>query len=116
MLSNAYADVTQGSSDVAREQESIAFDDGLALMEVAQGDPENVARRLDAARHMQILWRYLIKDLSNPANDLSDELKANLVSIGLWSLREVNSILAERKSDWAALIDINRTVREGLSS
>lgn len=116
MLASMYADVSQGSSSVGREQEREAFDKGIALMEAADAQPEDFSRRRDAARHVQTLWGYLIKDLSEPANDLSEDLKGNLISIGLWVIREADAIVAGRKDDWAPIIDINKTVREGLAS
>lgn len=94
----------------------MAFDQGLALLKEARDAPDDVNKCREAARHMQLLWSFLIKDLTHPANDLSDDLKGNLVSIGLWVIRETDAILAGRSSNWAALIDINSTVREGLNS
>ena len=79
MTASIYADVSQGCSVLGREQECEAFDTGIALMQAAQADPGNFDRKRDAARHVQTLWGYLIKDLSRPANDLSDDLKGNLV-------------------------------------
>ncbi|RAI00219.1 flagellar biosynthesis regulator FlhF [Acuticoccus sediminis] len=116
MTASIYADVTMGSSAVGREQECEAFDIGIALMEAARAEPDSFDRTRDAARHVQTLWGFLIKDLSQPANDLSEELKANLISIGLWVIRETDAILGGHKSDWTPVIDINRTVREGLAT
>lgn len=116
MTARIYADVTMGSSTVGREQEREAFDRGIALMEAAQAEPQDFARKRDAARHLQTLWGFLIKDLSHPANDLTEELKANLISIGLWVIREADAIIGGRKDDWGPLIDINKTVREGLAT
>ncbi len=110
-----YADVHQGSSTVGREEEREAFDMAIALMNAAHASPCDGRQSRNAARHVQLLWGYLIKDLTHPGNDLSDELKANLISIGLWVMREADAIIAGRRSDWSPLIDINATVREGLS-
>ena len=116
MQAFAYQDVRESSSDVAREQERLAFDQAIALMEGARSSPDELERRREATRTVQILWGYLIRDLSNPANDLSDELKGNLISIGLWVVKEADSILAGESENWAGLIDINRTIREGLAA
>ncbi|MBJ3778664.1 flagellar biosynthesis regulator FlaF [Acuticoccus mangrovi] len=113
---DTYQDVRLGASDVGREHERIAFDQGLALMEAAAATPAERTKRLEAARYMQTLWGFLIRDLSHPANDLSDGLKANLISIGLWVMRQTDKIIADESDDWDALIEINRTVREGLAT
>ena len=116
MPASSYADVTRGSSQLGREREREAFDHGLSLMEHANASPDEAKRSHDAARYMQQLWGFLIRDLANPGNDLSQELKGNLISIGLWVIRETDAIVAGRKTDWAPIIDINKTVREGLAS
>ncbi len=116
MQAVSYEDIRQTSSEVARDQEREAFDRGIALMEAARDDPEATGPRHAAIRYMQTLWSFLIRDLSDPANGLSDELKGNLMSIGLWTIRESDAILAGQSDNWAGLIDINRTVREGLSA
>lgn len=116
MQANAYEDVCALSSDVLRDRERVAFDEGIALLKAAQKSPDDLEARRAAARHMQTLWAFLIKDLTNPANDLSEDLKSNLVSIGLWVIRETDAILAGRSDNWGSLIEINGTVREGLAS
>jgi flagellar biosynthesis activator protein FlaF len=106
-----YADVTEDSGTVGREREREAFDRGIAMMRSAADGATNQ----EAARYMQELWGFLIRDLASPNNDLSDDLKANLISIGLWVLRETDAIITGAKAGWDALIDINTTVREGLA-
>ena len=115
MQADTYVRMSQTAPSVAREQEREAFDAGLALMDEAKAAPPQSPTSIDAARHMQRLWGYLIKDLSDPSNDLSDELKANLISIGLWVLKETDAIIAGTSENWSGLIEINRTVREGLA-
>ena len=116
MQADTYVQMRQTAPEFARDQERLAFDAGIRLMEAAQGTANDSQQTLDAVRHMQRLWSFLIKDLSDPSNDLSDDLKANLISIGLWVLKETDAILAGTKDNWSGLIDINRTVREGLST
>lgn len=113
MPTSSYADVSEGSCALGRQRECEAFDQGIALMRAARG--ADFAAQREAARFMQTLWGYLIRDLAHPANDLSDELKANLISIGLWVLRETDAIVSGAKMEWDALIEINTTVREGLA-
>jgi len=111
-----YAVVLQTAPSLARDQEAQAFDTGIALMEEAHEKPAQSPEAIIAARYIQRLWRYLLKDVNDPANELSDDLKANLVSIGLFVFKETDRILASDSTDWTGLIEINRTVREGLSS
>ncbi|MCF3932487.1 flagellar biosynthesis regulator FlaF [Acuticoccus sp. M5D2P5] len=116
MPADSYVDVRDGASDVRREQERIAFDQGLTLMEQARATPQSPALALEASRYMQTLWGHLIRDLSHPANDLSDELKGNLISIGLWTIKETDAIIAGKGENWGPLIEINRTIRDGIAA
>lgn len=115
MLALSYVDVCESSSETARENERRAFDKGLALLEAAASAPPQSRHGHEAVSYQQALWGILIRDLSDPANDLSDDLKANLISIGLWVMRETDAIIAGRSQNWRGLIDINRTIREGLA-
>lgn len=116
MPASIYADVEGASSSAGREREREAFEKAIAAMRAARDAADDFSARREAVRSVQSLWGFLVKDLSSPANDLSEELKANLISIGLWVLRESDAIIAGRKSDWTPLIEINETVREGLSA
>jgi flagellar protein FlaF len=113
---DSYVDVRQASSEVGRERERAAFDHCIALLERARDAPDDPEATREALRTIQILWRFLIKDLASPANDLSEEIKDDLVAIGLWVIGEADAITAGTSQNWAGLIDINRTVREGLAT
>lgn len=115
MPAETYEDVRQTSSEVGRERERIAFDRTIALLVRARDAPaDDVATRREAVRTVQALWRFLIRDVTHPANDLTDELKENLVAIGLWSIREADHLVAGTRGDWDPLIEIQQTVRKGL--
>lgn len=115
MPAETYESVRETSSEVGRERERIAFDRTIELLEKARdAPPDDIRTRREAVRTVQDLWRFFIRDLTNPANDLTDELKADLISIGLWSIKEADALIAGRTGDWAPLIEIQQTVRKGL--
>ncbi|MEM7694945.1 MAG: flagellar biosynthesis regulator FlaF [Pseudomonadota bacterium] len=115
MQAEAYVQVHQMAPGFTRDQERQAFDHALDLLENAQSLPSTSNDAMEALRFCQKLWGFLIKDLSDPANDLPEDLRGNLISIGLWVLRETDAILAGKSQNWKGVIDINRTVREGLA-
>lgn len=116
MQASAYTDVHRDAPEFSRDLERRAFDTGIRLLEDARELPNGTPRAIDALRHIQELWGILIKDLGDPANELPAELRANLISIGLWVMREADNILAGKSENWDGLIEINRTVREGLAT
>jgi flagellar protein FlaF len=56
----------------------------------------------------------LLRDLAHPHNALPEALRAQLLSIGLWILKDVARIRARLANDLDGLLTINRDIREGL--
>ena len=55
-----------------------------------------------------------IKDLVDPGNELAETLKADLISIGLWAIKEADRVLNDPSKNFLALIEVNKTIRNGL--
>ncbi|WP_425284352.1 flagellar biosynthesis regulator FlaF [Methylocapsa palsarum] len=56
----------------------------------------------------------LIEDLTAADNDLPEALRANLVSIGLWIIKETDLIRCGSSENFCGLIEICATIRDGL--
>ena len=50
---------------------------------------------IEAVLFVRRLWGILIEDLARPENDLPQTLRADLISIGLWIMREAEQIRLE---------------------
>ena len=59
------------------------------------------------------LWTALAADLASPGNALPDQLKANLISLAMFSIRHGHKVLVENASI-APLLDINIRIMKGL--
>ena len=59
------------------------------------------------------LWTELAADLASPENALPDELKGQLLSLAMFSIRYGNGVLAGR-GNVSALVDINLSIMKGL--
>jgi flagellar protein FlaF len=86
---------------------------------------DNAERRLerlqllaDGLRHTllknQMVWATFKMDLTETENGLSPELKATIISLGLWVESHTQGVLAGGKTV-KPLIDINRSIIDGLS-
>jgi flagellar biosynthesis activator protein FlaF len=110
-----YEQETAGSERVARAQEALALQSNLELLQLAQAkgaaSPE-AAAALHATRQV---WNILIEDLGQPGNQLPKQLRADLISIGLWVLREAEAIRTGRTSSFAGIIEVTEMIRKGLS-
>ncbi len=98
-----------------RELEYRAFGQvtaGLVRAKEEADAPGNVAEALDANRK---LWNVLSADCSAPGNQLPAALRGQIISLALWVARYSSQVLRDG-ADIDPLIDINRTMMEGLAA
>lgn len=109
-----YNEVLDESPKVARENERTALERSIALLQLAEQKGPQSREAVEALYFVRRLWGIFIEDLAHPDNGLPQKLKADLVSVGLWVMRESEEIRQGRSSNFAALIDVSRTISEGL--
>ncbi|BAF86648.1 MULTISPECIES: flagellar biosynthesis regulator FlaF [Azorhizobium] len=114
MYKFSYAEILEDSSTESRARERDAFDRALELLVSAESAGLDTPECRAAMLFLQRLWGLLIRDLTDANNELAPELRADLVSIGLWNIREADRVLEQSSSNFSGLININRTIRDGL--
>jgi len=110
----SYAEILEDASDGCRERERLAFDRAIDLLKAANSAPPNAPERSDAISFVQRLWTILIEDLMSSENGLPEALRAQLVSIGLWVMKEADLVRRGDSQNFTALIEINTMIRDGL--
>ncbi len=70
---------------------------------------------IEALYNTRRVWAYFIDDLSSERNELPVALRADLISIGLWVMKEVESLRSETSENFDGLIQINTIIRDGLA-
>ena len=115
MYKLSYAEIMEGDPREARAREQVAIDHGIALMQRAEAEGGGSPQALEALRYVQKLWIFFIENLTDPSNELAGPVKDDLISIGLWTIAEADRLIADPSKSFAALIDINRTIRDGLA-
>ena len=69
---------------------------------------------LAEAAHMNTrLWTALCADLGHPDNKLPNELKAQLISLGIWSIRQSSKVMGG-EANVDSLVKVNRDIMQGL--
>lgn len=114
MYQFSYAEILEDAPEIARQRELAAFDRALDLLRIAERPDASETDRSAAASFLQNLWAVLIDDLCNPENALPEALRGDLISVGLWSMRESGEVLSTPGRSLAALIEVNTSVRDGL--
>ena len=110
----SYAEVIEDSAEECRQRERDLFGRAITLLKAADGTQHDSSEMLNAIVFVQRLWNFLITDLAHPDNGLPDKLKGQLISVGLWVMRETDKIVRGESSSVAALIDVNSVIQDGL--
>jgi flagellar protein FlaF len=114
MYQFSYAEIVQDTSSEARLREREAFERAIALLHLARKAGPMSRETIEALHFVRTLWGILIEDLASPENDLPEALRADLISIGLWVLREAENIRQGRTESFDDIIEINQTICDGL--
>ncbi|CAO4175917.1 flagellar biosynthesis regulator FlaF [Methylorubrum populi] len=115
MYRMSYSEIMEDAPDLGRAREREAFDRALGLLHSAESRGAAAGHERTAAiSYVQDLWNLLIADLLHPENGLPKALRADLVAIGMWTMREVGEVLSTPERSLAALIEVNTSIRDGL--
>ena len=110
-----YAEIQDDSGDEARGRERQAINRSIALLEAARAAGPKSREALDALHYLDRLWSLLLEDLAHAENQLPKELRASLISIGLWILRESDMIRSAESNNIQGLIDVSQMISNGLA-
>ena len=114
MYQFSYAEVLEDDQVAARRIEAQVLDRAVELLSDAADDPAAWRKGIDALHFTRELWLTFIDELIAPENALPDELKANLISIGIWVLKEADAIRLGSSTNYAGIADICAIIRDGL--
>jgi flagellar biosynthesis activator protein FlaF len=114
MYRASYAQVVEDAGDEGRALERRGLEQSIALLRAAQKHGRGSREAIDAIHFLRQLWSILLEDLASPQNGLPRELRAGLVSIGIWMLREADRIRLEESENFQGLIDVSAMIHEGL--
>lgn len=114
MYQFSYAEVLDETPKGARERERQALDRSIELLRAAENAGVNSREAIEAVLYVRRLWGLLIEDLARPENDLPKALRADLISIGLWIMREAEEIRLEKSDNFTGLIEVSTSIRDGL--
>lgn len=115
MYRSHYAEVLEDDAQEARGRERAALSHAIELMETAQRADGSPVDRAQAIVFTNKLWTVLIEDLADPQNGLSKELRAQIISIGIWILGELERLRLGDIQSFADLIAVSKAIRDGVS-
>ncbi|MFZ0851988.1 MAG: flagellar biosynthesis regulator FlaF [Hyphomicrobiaceae bacterium] len=114
MYQFSYAEVLDETPKGARERERMAIEHSIELLRAARKAGNNSREAIEAALYVRRLWSVLIEDLAKAENDLPKQLRADLISVGLWLMREAEQMRLEKPASLDGLIEVSTAIRDGL--
>ena len=114
MYQFTYAEVVEDSPQEMRAREREALARCIEMLEAAESSGPQSHEAQGALANLRRLWTIFVEDLSSDANDLPFELRAQLISIGIWVFKEIERLRAGTAKSFTDLIEINAIIRDGL--
>jgi len=100
-----------------REVEAMAFTKAALLLEEAKQKTNSIEEYSKALRFNHLLWTIIQADLTEPENQLPNEIKANVMSLSIFVDKQTTKAMrSSNAADLDVLININRNLAAGLRS
>ncbi|MER8423809.1 flagellar biosynthesis regulator FlaF [Mesorhizobium sp. M0960] len=96
----------------ARHRQLLSRSIDMLLAAMAAG--RDSLEAAEALHFTSRVWTAFVEDLRSGDSALPTELRANLISIGLWLLRETEDIRQGRTDNFEGLIEVAAIVRDGM--
>ena len=114
MYEFAYNEVIEDSHQTMRARERAAMDRVIAMLRAGQQRGPLSRERIEALYYLKRLWTIFLDDLKDPANELPEQLRAGIISIGIWMMKEIERARTRATDDLMPMIEINELIRDGL--
>jgi flagellar protein FlaF len=114
MYKFSYEETLSDSGGRQRDNERQAIEQSVALLKSAERAGPRSREAIDALIFLNRLWSFFLEDLAKPENGLPEDVRAKLISIGIWMLKEAEAISQGKSRNFTSLIDISNVIAEGL--
>ncbi|WLS04322.1 flagellar biosynthesis regulator FlaF [Shinella oryzae] len=114
MYQFSYAEIMEEGVAVSKDRERQVLERSIALLKAAVAAGTYGKEAVEAVYFTRRVWIRFIEDLGNPENELEDELRANLISIAIWILKEIEKIRKRESENFQGIIDITTIIKDGL--
>jgi flagellar protein FlaF len=114
MYQFSYAEIMADDVADSREREKQVLDRAVTLLRAAEHRGRESREAVEALYYTRRVWVALIDDLRLADNQLPANLKADLISIGIWILKEVDRIRMRQSVNFKGIADIITIIRDGL--
>lgn len=114
MYQFSYAEIMADNVADAKDRERQVLDKAVRLLQSARNCGRSSREAVEALYYTRRVWLSFIEDLRQPENQLDVDLRANLISIGIWILKETEKIRTRESDNFEGVIDVITIIRDGL--
>ncbi|TYR30139.1 flagellar biosynthesis regulator FlaF [Mesorhizobium microcysteis] len=114
MYQFSYAEVQTDSVADAKDRERQLLSRSIDLLIAAREKGTRSNEAIRAIYFLNRVWTTFVEDLGSEDNELPQELRANLISIGLWLLREAEEVRQGHSDNFEGLIEVSQIIRDGI--
>jgi flagellar protein FlaF len=114
MYQFSYAEIQSDSVADAKDRERQLLTRSIDLLVAAKAKGPSSIESTQAIYFLTRVWTTFVEDLGSAENELPQELRANLISIGLWLLREAEEVRQGRSENFEGLIEVSQIIRDGI--
>jgi flagellar biosynthesis activator protein FlaF len=97
-----------------RARKRQAMDRVVEMLRAAQEKGPGSRERVEALFYLRRLWTIFLNDLNDPNNELPEQLRAGIISIGIWMMKEIERVRGGAATDLTPMIQIDELIRDGL--
>ena len=114
MYQLSYAEHIADNPKNCRDRERHALEHAASLLRKAEATGALSPEANEALGFVSKLWNVFVQDIVDSENDLPDVLRADLVSIGLWIVKEAALIRSSQSQNYRGIADVCIMIRDGL--
>lgn len=114
MYNKSYAIIAQESPQHYRRMERAVLEQAIEEIRSASAHGPMSVEAFKANARMRRIWNVLMSDLASDDNGLPNELRASLISIGIWIQKELDKIDSGKSDNFSGVIEINQMIINGL--
>ena len=115
MYNLSYAETMDDICADERLNELEAMNIVISKLELARDKGVNSRETVEALFYTRRLWGYFLESLTDDSNELPAALRAQLISIGIWTVKETERLRQNESESLDPLIHINSIIRDSLN-
>jgi flagellar protein FlaF len=114
MYQFSYAEIMADNVADSKDRERQVLEKAITMLRTAERKGRESREAVEALYYTRRVWIALIEDLRNPENQLPVNLRADIISIGIWILKEADKIRLRKSENFKGIADIITIIKDGL--